>query len=58
MKPTGAMMKKQPKHVIEAEVEQLRGIALALYRCLEKTAETPASKRAMDDFIKYIMEKV
>ena len=58
MKTMGAIMRKQPKHVIEAEVEQLRGIALALYRCLEKTSETPASKRAMDDFIKYIMEKV
>ena len=50
-------MKKQSKGAIEAEVEQLRGIALALYRCLENQ-ETPESKKAKDDFIKYIMEKV
>jgi hypothetical protein len=46
------------KKQLQDEIEQLRGIALALYKALEKTPETDASKESINDFIKYIMEKV
>lgn len=58
MKPVGAKMIKQSKPQLQSEIQQLRGIALALYKCLGDTPQTPASKQSMDDFIKYIMEKV
>lgn len=51
-------MKKKTKSQIESELNTLKGIALALYRCVENNPETPASKRAMDDFVKYVMEKI
>lgn len=58
MKPVGAKMKVRSKQDIQDEVEFLRGIALGLYKALHKTPETAQSKQAMDDFTKYIMEKL
>ena len=51
-------MKVKSKQQLESEIQHLRGIALALYKCLGDTPQTPASKKSMDDFIKYILEKV
>jgi hypothetical protein len=51
-------MKARSKQEIQDEIEILRGIALGLYKQLHKTPETFQSKEAMDNFTKYIMEKL
>jgi len=51
-------MKVKSKQDLQDEIEYLRGIALGLYKVLQKTPETSQSKAAMDDFTKYIMEKL
>ena len=51
-------MKVKSKQDLQDEIEYLRGIALGLYKALHKTPETSQSKAAMDDFTKYIMEKL
>ena len=51
-------MKAQSKQQLQDEIEILRGIALSLYKQLHKAPETSQSKEAMDDFTKYIMEKL
>ena len=58
MKPLGAKMKQQSKADLYNEIEILRGISLALYKELEKTPQTIYSKQVMDDFIKYVTEKL
>jgi hypothetical protein len=58
MKPLGSRMKQKSKSDLCNEIEILRGISLALYKELEKTPQTVSSKQAMDDFIKYVTEKV
>jgi hypothetical protein len=58
MKPLGSRMKQKSKPDLCNEIEILRGISLALYKELEKTPQTVSSKQAMDDFIKYVTEKV
>jgi hypothetical protein len=39
------------------EIEDLLEISWDLYKALQKTPDTIVSKEAMDNFIKYIMEK-
>jgi len=58
MRTIGAIMKVKSKQDLQDEIEYLRGIALGLYKVLQKTPETSQSKAAMDDFTKYIMEKL
>ena len=58
MKPLGSRMKQQSKADLYNEIEILRGISLALYKELEKTPPTIYSKQVMDDFIKYVTEKL
>jgi len=58
MKTPGAKMKQKSKQDLLNEIEILQGISLALYRALEKTPQTPYSKQASDDLIRYITEKL
>ena len=58
MKPLGSRMKQKSKPDLYNEIEILRGISLALYKELEKTPQTIYSKQVMDDFIKYVTEKL
>ena len=58
MRTPGSKMKARSKQEIQDEIEILRGIALGLYKQLHKTPETFQSKEAMDNFTKYIMEKL
>ena len=46
------------KKDLQDEIGQLRSIAFDLHNALKKTPETAASKQAIDNFIKYIMEKL
>jgi|TARA_R110000868_G_scaffold255213_1_gene511741 hypothetical protein len=58
MRTPGATMHKKSKQDLLNEIEILQGISLALYRALEKTPQTTASKLAIDDLIQYITEKL
>jgi len=58
MRTPGAKMNKKSKQDLLNEIEILQGISLALYRALEKTPQTTASKLAIDDLIQYITEKL